>query len=200
MAKRVDVVNVGYDSANYYVVGGRAPRLLIDVGWPGTMPRLLANLRRKDVPLTEIGHLLITHYHPDHAGLAQDLKSSGLQLIVLEPQLPAIPRLRSFMKPGQPFVEIEMGDNVLLTAENSRSFLKSIGIAGSMAHTPGHSDDSVTLVLDDGAAFIGDLHPPGYVDPDSADAVRRSWDAIRALKAERIYPGHGPPRALPRAP
>jgi ribonuclease/clavin/mitogillin len=79
----IDIVNVGYNSTNYYVLGQSTTRLLIDLGWPGTLPKLAANLRRKDILLQHIRYLLATHYHPDHAGLAQELKAQGACLIVL---------------------------------------------------------------------------------------------------------------------
>lgn len=33
-------------------------------------------------------------------------------------------------------------------------------VYGEILWTPGHSDDSVSLVLDSGIAFTGDLQPP----------------------------------------
>ncbi len=108
----IPIVNVGYASTNYYVLGSSTTRLLIDVGWPGTLPTLMATLRRTGIPLQDIGYLLVTHYHPDHAGLAQELKARDVRLIVLEPQLPAIPRLKTFMKPGTPYVDITLHDNL----------------------------------------------------------------------------------------
>ena len=54
----MNIVNVGYASTNYYVLGQRNPRLLIDVGWPGTLPHLLANLKRKDISFQDIHYLL----------------------------------------------------------------------------------------------------------------------------------------------
>ncbi len=189
----MNIVNVGYDSTNYYVLGASAARLLVDVGMPGTLPKLMASLRRKDIRIQDIGYLLATHYHPDHAGLAQDIKAQGVQLIVLEPQLPAIPQLKTFIKPSMPYADITLHDTIQLAIDDSRAFLRTIGIAGSIIGTPGHSDDSVTLVLDDGGAFTGDLPPP-LVGAD--DAVARSWQAIRSLKATTIYPGHGPAQPL----
>jgi ribonuclease/clavin/mitogillin len=196
----MNIVNVGYDSTNYYVLGANTQRLLIDVGWPGTLPRLLAMLKRKDIPLQDIGYLLITHYHPDHAGLAQEVKASGVRLIVLEQQIAAIPILKSYMKPVNPYVDITLHDSLQLTTGESRTFLKRIGIAGEIVWTPGHSDDSVTLVLDEGAAFTGDLPPPGFVAENASAIVQQSWDALRALHARMIYPGHGPVRPMPPAP
>jgi glyoxylase-like metal-dependent hydrolase (beta-lactamase superfamily II) len=78
----VNVVDVGHDSANDCVLGRDDDRRLVDV-MPGTLPRLLANLRRKGVPPRSTRHLLVTHVHPDHAGIAQELKREAVRLIVL---------------------------------------------------------------------------------------------------------------------
>jgi endoribonuclease LACTB2 len=192
----MNIVNVGYDSTNYYVLGANTNRLLIDVGWPGTLPKLLAMLKRKGIAPQDIGYLLITHYHPDHAGLAQEVKAKGVRLIVLEQQLPAISLLKSYMKPVNPYVEITLHDNLHITTGDSRAFLSRIGIAGEIVWTSGHSDESVSLVLDEGAAFTGDLPPPGFVDERASDTVKQSWDRLRALRVRMIYPGHGPIRPL----
>ena len=195
----MNIVDVGYDSTNYYVLGASSNRLLLDVGWPGTLPRLQAMLRRKGIVIEDIGYLLITHYHPDHAGLAQEVKARGVRLIVLHQQLPAIPLLKGYMKPVNPYVTITLHDNLQITTGESRAFLKRIGMAGEIVWTPGHSDDSVSLVLDEGVAFTGDLPPPGFVEESASATVRQSWDALRARHVRMIYPGHGPERALPPA-
>jgi glyoxylase-like metal-dependent hydrolase (beta-lactamase superfamily II) len=156
-------------------------------------------LRRKGIVMEDIGYLLITHYHPDHAGLAQEVKAKGVRLIVLHQQLPAIPLLKGYMKPVNPYVNITLHDNLQITIGESRAFLKRIGIAGEIVWTPGHSDDSVSLVMDEGVAFTGDLPPPGFVEESASATVRQSWDALRALGVRQIYPGHGPVRPLPPA-
>jgi glyoxylase-like metal-dependent hydrolase (beta-lactamase superfamily II) len=196
----VNLVNVGYDSANYYLLGPDDARLLVDVGMPGTLPRLMAILRRKDVPLASIRHLLVTHYHPDHAGIAQELKRRGVGLIVLETQRAAIPRLRGYLKPGSGYLEITLDDNLDLTFEGSRAFLRGRGIDGEIVGTPGHSDDSVSLVLDGGTAFTGDLPDPALAEDANRAALGRSWGRLRALGVTRLCPGHGPARPPPDRP
>jgi glyoxylase-like metal-dependent hydrolase (beta-lactamase superfamily II) len=193
----MNIVNVGYDSTNYYLLGTNTQRLLVDVGWSNTLAKLLAVLKRKDILLQDIGYLLVTHYHPDHAGLAQELKAKGIRLIVLEQQLAAIPLLKTYMKPVNRYVEIALHDNVVLRMNESRAFLKRIGITGEIIATPGHSDDSVSLVLDLGVAFTGDLPPPGFVEASAGAMLQQSWDALRALRVHTIYPGHGPARPMP---
>jgi endoribonuclease LACTB2 len=189
------ILNVGYDSTNYYLIDQNTTRLLIDIGWPGTLPKLLNIFKRKRVPLHDVNYLLVTHYHPDHAGLAQEVKSIGIQLVVVENQRSFIPKLREYMKPSNPFFEITLDDNLDLSFLDSRAFLSHLGIKGEIIHTPGHTDDSISLILDEGIAFTGDL--PGQTwGEDSEHQVELSWQRIRALNAKTIYPGHGPVRLL----
>ena len=188
----MNTVNVGYDSTNYYVLADDKPRLLVDVGWPGTLPKLQHQCKRMDIHVPDIPYILLTHYHPDHAGLAQELKRLGIKLLVLENQVAAIPVLKSYMKPQNNYVDIDPADNIVLTLDDTRDFLSSIGINAEIIATPGHSDDSITLVLDEGAAFTGDLPHPMMIVDDAPNPTSQSWDKLRSLGAKTIYPGHGP--------
>jgi glyoxylase-like metal-dependent hydrolase (beta-lactamase superfamily II) len=82
----------------------------------------------------------------------------------------------------------------VISVGESRAFLSRSGIQGEIVSTPGHSDDCVTLVLDDGSAFTGDLQPvfEGAEETEAVRLTRESWDRIRLLGAKTIYPGHGP--------
>lgn len=184
----MNIVNVGYDSTNYYVLADSKPRLLVDIGWPGTLPKLQHACKRMGINLAEIPYMLATHYHPDHAGVVQEVKQLGCELLVLEQQLAFIPALATHMKPENHYLPITLNDNTVLTLAESRDFLSKIGIKGEIISTPGHSDDSVTLILDEGAAFTGDLPHPMMADEIS----QASWQAIRAKGVKRIHPGHGP--------
>jgi ribonuclease/clavin/mitogillin len=188
----MNIVNVGYRSTNYYVLADSAPRLLVDAGWPGTLSTLQHTCKRMDIDLAAIPYQLATHYHPDHAGLVQNLKRLGVRLIVVDTQLAGIPLLRTYVKPQDQYEDITLDDNIVLSVAESRAFLARIGIQGEIISTPGHSDDSVTLILDDGSAFTGDLTVPQAARSDAMDLVRASWERIRAKGGRTIYPGHGP--------
>lgn len=188
----VTIVNVGYRSTNYWVISAGKSRLLVDLGWPGTMGWLRANLTRMDVSLTEIRYGLATHFHIDHAGLAQELKQAGMPLLVLEVQVPAIPLMKRWTKPQDNYVDISLDDNVVISCAESRAVLERIGIAGEILHTPGHSADSVSLLLDDGSVFTGDLTHPRFMALEDESAVSASWQLLREHGASRVYPGHGP--------
>lgn len=187
----MNIINVSYDSTNYYLLEIKNGRLLVDSGFPGTLPKLSAELKRKGSMVSEIKYFLPTHYHPDHAGLAQELKNQGVKLIVLEQQVNSIPQFTEFFKTKKyPYQEIKLNDNLNLKCEDSRKFLADLGINGEIIHTPGHSDDSVTLIVDEGFAFTGDLHSV-FVLPEEDIISRQSWDKIYQHKITRIFPGHG---------
>lgn len=190
----LSIINLGYRSTNYWLISAGMTRLLIDIGWPGTMGHMRARLRQMDVPLEEIRYCLATHYHIDHAGLAQEFKQEGVPLLVIDVQVDAIRKMKRWTKPQDNYVEISLDGNVIITCEESRKFLEELGIDGEILHTPGHSDDSVSLLLDDGSAFTGDLTPPMYMGMEDRDMVLSSWTLLKQKGARTIYPAHGPVR------
>lgn len=189
------VVNLGYRSTNYWLVVAGPTRLLIDLGWPGTLGAMRAAMTRMDVRLEQIQYGLATHYHPDHAGLANELKAKGMRLVLLESQGTPVasgPEAKHNIVPTPDGV-------VRLSFADSRPWLAGIGIAGTILPTPGHSDDSVSIVLDDGSAFTGDLTPPRLATDDQRAAIEASWQRLRDAGARVIFPGHGPAVPMPPA-
>jgi endoribonuclease LACTB2 len=193
---KLTIVNVGYRSTNYWVVSSGTSRVLVDLGWPGTMGRMLSGLKLMDIPIGEIRAGMATHYHIDHAGLGQDLKQAGVPLLVLDVQVQAIPIMKQWTKPQDHYVEITPHDNIIITCDESRSVLEKIGISGEIVHTPGHSDDSVSLLLDDGSVFTGDLPRMDFIEPEDAEVVSASWQLLYKRGARRVYSAHGPVRRL----
>lgn len=173
---------------------------MIDTGLPDTFSQLLQLLNQNDVSIYEINYLLITHFHPDHAGLTQNLRDLGINLILHEDQVPYIKELNTFYKkhPEAKFRDIVVNNAVILSESDSSSFLKSIGIDGNLITTPGHTDDSISLVLDDYCAFVGDL--PAYELAEAYDdlVIEDSWEMIKNYKVTTIYPGHGEIYELPK--
>jgi glyoxylase-like metal-dependent hydrolase (beta-lactamase superfamily II) len=188
------IVNVGYKSTNYWIISAGTSRFMVDIGWPGTLGTMKANLKKMGVPLKEIRYALATHYHIDHAGLAEELKREGVPLLVIEHQVAAIPVMKTWIKPADNYVEITVQGNVVISFEESRVLLKKIGIAGEIVPTPGHSDHCVSLLLDDGSVFTGDLPPEaGSFDNPTALAT---WQFLRERGAKQVYPAHGPVRPI----
>ena len=81
--------------------------------------------------------------------------------------------------------------------EQARLAKLSLDIAGEILYTPGHSEDSVSVLLDDGQVFTGDLTDPRMVGPEDPDVVRASWQLLKDRGAGQVYAGHGLIRPLP---
>src|SRR3972149_3746655 len=129
----MNIINVGYDSTNYYLLDAKNGKLLVDSGWPGTLPKFMGELKRKGISPDDIKYLLVTHFHPDHAGLTQELKNLGAKLILLESQVSFISPLADFYKPkNYPYIEIQQKDNITLKFGESRIFLGSLGLSGEL--------------------------------------------------------------------
>jgi endoribonuclease LACTB2 len=192
----ITIVNVGYLSTNYWLVSAGRMRLLVDLGYPGTMGTMRKRLKQMDIPLSEIKYALATHYHIDHAGLAQELKMAGVSLLVMETQVAVIPLMKQFTKPQDHYVDITLDGNVTIPFSESRTLLANLGISGEILPTPGHSDDSVSLLLDDGSVFTGDLTPLEHAWGEAGELVKASWQMLLDKGARLVYPAHGPIHAM----
>ncbi len=185
-----------YGSTNHYLVGYRGGSLLIDAGWAGSLPQLRHALRRQGIEGTTIRYVMMTHHHPDHAGLTQEVKRAfGAKLLVHEAQIPYLRDLLTFHQRNGDHYEpiVVAAEDIVVTSESSRDALRRIGLDGEIAETPGHSADGVSLVLDDGSAFTGDLHLPDQAEGEMLEAVRLSWQRLLSLGVKVAYPGHGGP-------
>ena len=75
--------------------------------------------------------------------------------------------------------------------------LAAFNFPGKVIHSPGHTLGSVLVLMEGGELIAGDTlfgvenkqHFPPFAEDVSA--LLRSWDTIRGLQAETIYPAHG---------
>ena len=85
----------------------------------------------------------------------------------------------------------------MISCGESRGFLSRMGIAGEIIHTPSHSEDSVSLVLDDGDCFVGDLEPYEYLGAYEENLLlEKDWERVLAFHPKRIFYAHAPERRL----
>ena len=183
-------------STHFYLLDCKGGKLLLDAGWE--LGQFTAQLARYQIPLKDIRYVMFTHTHPDHAGLIEDIrKLSGAKMIIHAAQIPFLADLEAFLarKGGGTPIQLMKGDLI----SPDRAALNAIGIRGEIFLTPGHSDDSISLCLDSGAAFTGDLALPGFVTEEQAVLTCQSWKKLIDHGVKRFYPGHSDPFPLDRA-
>jgi glyoxylase-like metal-dependent hydrolase (beta-lactamase superfamily II) len=188
----MNIVNVGYKSVNCYALEIGGGYLLIDVGMPGTFGELVSILQRKSVPLERIRFLLVTHFHPDHCGIAQELKSAGVVLLLGDTQERHLAEANCALAKFPGYLPISDIGNAVVATDSRVAWKAATGIDGVLLHTPGHSDDSVSVVIDGVGAFVGDLRPPEAYTGSTAGLAEESWQKIRAAGARKAFPAHGP--------
>lgn len=178
-----------YGNTNCYYIEGENGSLLIDTDWAGTLPAFYKKI--KELNIKKIDYLLITHFHPDHMGIAQDIIDMGTKLLLIDVQKDYIHNSDLvFQKEKNTMFKPIDTVPVIISCEQSRDFLKSLGIDGEIIYTPGHTNDSISLVLDNGCVFVGDLYDLKSAKLLNDEKINASWDKILSHEISKIYYGH----------
>ncbi len=197
----------------YLVTGGKT--VVVDTGMPGEETKILRAAEKAGIKQKDISLMLHTHGHVDHAGSTTALvkmlniptavhradqgmmragKMNTLKPLRLESRmiLPVV---------NKPFPPVAPG---LLVDESFD--LGEYGIEARILHTPGHTPGSISLILPDGTAIVGDVMMGGYMGgnlfgsrpnyhyfADDLNAVHKSICALFDAGVKTFYVGHGGP-------
>lgn len=205
---RVIRVLAGRSNAFLLLEGGK--RLLVDTG-PACLWRILdARLRRLNIG--RIDFLVMTHAHSDHAGNARRVQETyGARVIVHGSEAPYLsagrniavkgtgPVSRAIMRtfggifagrfgyrPCRPDVLVDDGLD-----------LHPFGFNARIVHTPGHTPGSLSVIVGDEIALVGDtmfgVFRRSVFPPYACDVPRmmRSWGRLLATGCPVFMPSHG---------
>ncbi len=196
--------------ANTFIVENSRGVVVVDAGMPRQASRIVNAIRARGHAPQDVRLILITHGHIDHAGSAVALKKltgapiaihRGDARLVETPSLKippgrsaatealgALTRAFGWVMPLETFVP-----DVLLDDDQS---LREFGFNARVAHTPGHTAGSISILCDDGALFVGDailnlVHVAFPLFWEDAASARESARKIHALKPRVCYTAHG---------
>ncbi len=182
-----------YGMTNTFLIPGERGYLLVDTDYAGTMSAFYSAIKQYNIKVSDISYVLATHYHPDHIGLVSELMNQGVKLLVVDTQCPHIHYSDEiFARDNRLNYEpIDESDATVISCEESRGFLKELGIHGEIISTASHSEDSVSLVLDEGVCIVGDLEPIDYLGGYERNVpLQQDWELIMSYNPKLIYYSH----------
>lgn len=144
-------------------------------------------------------YVLATHYHPDHIGLVSELMEEGVRLLVIDTQCSQIHYSDEIFSRDKRLIykPIEEKDAIVISCQTSREFLNNIGIAGEIISTTSHSEDSISLILDNGICIVGDLEPIDYLDAYEENTnLKTDWELVMSYNPKHIYYAHANEKIL----
>jgi glyoxylase-like metal-dependent hydrolase (beta-lactamase superfamily II) len=173
-------VDLDFVSAYILYRGGEAA--LVDTGVEGSAGVIGAVLGEVGLAWDSVGHVVLTHKHPDHVG-SVDAVMEQAPGATLYAGAPDIPEIASVMVP-QPVGD---GDRVF-----------DLEIIESPGHTPGHICvlDGAAGILVAGDAVVGADGGVGGPDPSFTEDMSAALDSVRKLAGfsyEIALFGHGEP-------
>jgi endoribonuclease LACTB2 len=186
----MNIITITYKSTNYYFIDTGHGLLAFDAGWPDTLDEYCNCLKKQGYSVNDIKWLVVSHFHLDHAGLCGIMVEQGIELIVFKNQISAIGEMELIIeRKGLEYHKLDLSKITIMDISVSRSWLKSIGIEGEVVHTNGHGEHCISLLLDTGIAFIGDLAPENAIADDDLKS-KNNWHVLRNNRIKKIMPAH----------
>lgn len=223
---------ISLSATNCFLIYTPKGYLLVDCGYLHNQKIFRIHLRKLGVSFTDIKYLMLTHHHRDHCGLVHFLKKANpaIKAIMSEkcaqylqkgdygisansryanPRLGRIislyTRLGKFTAEPEPYFA---ADNDIIIRNDDYAFPQESGLDGRIILTPGHTDDSISLIVGE-HAFIGDAArnmlnftgaPYRPILAEDLEECYASWEKLKTSAARILYPSHGSPFAIEKLP
>jgi glyoxylase-like metal-dependent hydrolase (beta-lactamase superfamily II) len=214
-----DIIPLKLGMTNCYLIRGGGDYIMVDAGPPNSLPEFRKKLGQLGIDQAKIIKIFITHKHFDHMGsLAEICELTGAtsamhhldknmvekgQIIMPGGIGPWGKFLTAFLWTIKPLVNKNIGPVPVDQSLDDNAYpLDEFKVNGKIMHTPGHTAGSISLLLDSGEAFVGDLAMSGFprvsgpgpfVLGDDLQTMKQSWQLLLDKGARKIYPSHGKP-------
>lgn len=218
----MNYIKIDLGITNTYLLHLKNGYMLIDTGYSSNYDSFVKGLKKNNIDISQIKYLFITHYHDDHAGFAAKLKEEfNIHLIVQktsvillskgdsdgqEIEFPITKRvgfifgLFSKFHNDFKYPPVIINEEDIIIDGDDKNILRSLGIPADIIFTPGHTCDSMSILCDDGVAFVGDAcmnflkflganYRPIYYT--SLEKMYSSIERLISLGAKTIVPAHG---------
>ncbi len=213
MTTKVHLLQNGY--ANCFLLEGEG-LVLVDTGMKWKSKQLKNEFMKLNLKPEDVQLIILTHGHKDHlGGLPVCLEVCGNPPVLCHEKAGAALRngKSSPVKGVGPIGKLiaalaRLNASTGFTREPEKTIttetdLKDYGVSGRAVPTPGHTMGSISILLEDGSAVLGDTVMPGKKRKpgrpffiENPDRLRESYSTLIPLLKGFCYTGHsGPYRA-----
>ena len=206
------IIRIPTHRVNVYLIISGSKAILVDPGVGKHLPVVYASIREHGLALNDIKMLILTHTHYDHVdGIKEVREKTGARILVQSNEAESLRRgytelPRGTILPGRILSFLgrklvpSIGSYPPAVADiliEERYDITELDVPAFVIHTPGHTRGSVSVIIDNEYAFVGDcmfgifrrsILPPFADDPA---ALMRSWQVLADTGCSTFYPGHG---------
>ncbi len=218
----MNIFNAGNIIMNTYVYPGLDGYIMVDTGYEHSLRDVEKKLNKKNIKLSEIKYVFLTHAHDDHAGFLNEFmhENQDLKVIMSDKAMPTLKRGQNSFEGGCstilawifcklmglfgkaehlfPAIEDEFDERFIEITEENQKELEEL-LQGKILFTPGHTSDSISLQCGN-VIFCGDAAMNDFpsikrliIWIEDKKQFEKSWAAMIGTDAEWIYPAHGKP-------
>ncbi len=205
---------VKFGHSNVYFIRTENGHILVDAGMPGDTKKLDEVFATASVEPNSIRLIVVTHGHMDHMGLLAYAKettgakvlchqSLSEKLATGEIEVPVAQNsFGHFLNLMTGIIEMTGGADIegvnpdILVDDVFD--LSEYGISGKIIHTPGHSQGSISIILDNGETLVGDMVRDvgdGEIGPgmfyEDKETLIASLEEVALFESRTIYLSHG---------
>jgi hydroxyacylglutathione hydrolase len=196
--------------SNVFVLTNNKKNILIDTSVSRLWSKIQVQL--DSLEIKTIDYLILTHTHFDHAANANKIMSKfNASVIVRKEEAGYLSKGESILPGGTtlitklivnivgkrlfPIFKYEPCNSDFVIDSNYN--LNELGFNAYLIHTPGHTVGSMSLIIDDEIAIVGDsmfgifkwsVFPPYAEDKD---LMIKSWGKLLETKCSLFLPSHG---------
>lgn len=205
-----EIIKILSGMSNVFLLTNGEKHVLIDTSTASMWNRLQQKLAK--LGINSIDYLILTHAHYDHAGNANQIKNKFGALVIIHEEETACLSNGDTILPCGTMILTRFIVNVFGRRLSSRFKyepcrhdilvdscfdLKNFGFNAYLMHTPGHTTGSMSLIIDDEIAIVGDcmfgvfkwsVFPPFA---DDSNQLIKSWGKLLSTNCSTFLPSHG---------
>jgi len=194
---------------NSFIIKGENKIILIDTGLPGSTNKIIKKIEEMGFKTDQVSLIILTHAHLDHFGSVKQLqKITGAKIAIHKNDAPYLIEGKSAeVTPISGFGKFMMRKvknrssnidgikpDILIEDEMD---LNEFGIKGKVISTPGHTEGSVSILLNSRKCLVGDILGSSFGKPtygmfcNDINKLKESIIKIKNSNIKEVYLSHG---------